>query len=63
MIPFKEWLLISGLFATLFPQLAANNTQKINLEKMFAPGYWKGEPNLNGTVSFGPLDSDKYLQL
>ena len=33
MIPFKEKLLISGLFATLFPQLAAKNIQKIKNKK------------------------------
>jgi hypothetical protein len=35
----------SGPFATLFPVIAANNTQTISLEGMLVPGYFKGELN------------------
>ena len=42
----------SGAFSTLFPPITANNTQTINLTKMFVPGYWKGE--LNPTVPPAP---------
>ena len=37
----------SGPFATLFPQIIANNTQTINLTKMFVPGYYNASGQLN----------------
>ena len=44
----------SGPFKTLFPQVTANNTQTINLTKMFVPGYWEPpeapQGNPNGTA-------------
>jgi arylsulfatase A-like enzyme len=39
----------SGPFSTLFPQITANNTQTINLTKMFVPGYWEAPEEFNPT--------------
>jgi hypothetical protein len=38
----------SGPLSTLFPQITANNTQTINLTKIFVPGYWEAPQEFSG---------------
>lgn len=37
----------TGNFAAVFPLVAANNTQTINLTAQLVPGYWKAPQQLN----------------